>query len=211
MAEQPKPFTSPYAGLLDLLPAPAALVDPCGRFLYRNAAHRRLTPWTKDPPLGLPSTGVQRPLQRRAFHSRTEQTGGAHLRTELLTDQNGAFRHSSWLCLPLRREGGAVEHFLMVEFDDPAGPESRPGSEEVFDHLETFIDDLVQEIRSPLAAIVGLADSLARRGAPDQTHLADLILRSTQQLIRRLDLNLKRARKARPPAGPAAHGPDRPD
>jgi hypothetical protein len=49
----------------------------------------------------------------------------------------------------------------------------------------------MQEIRSPLAAIAGLADSLALCANPEQAHLAELILTSTQQLIRRLDLEVK--------------------
>ena len=57
-------------------------------------------------------------------------------------------------------------------------------------------DELLQEIRSPLAAIVGLADALARSAPPERTRTADLIRTSTQHLIRRLDQTLQTARAA---------------
>jgi len=63
-----------------------------------------------------------------------------------------------------------------------------------------FLGELAQEIRSPLAAIAGLADALTQCIDPEQAHLADLILTSTQQLIRHLDVKLKQAQGHAPHA-----------
>ncbi|MGI9174570.1 MAG: LuxR C-terminal-related transcriptional regulator [Rhodothermales bacterium] len=64
-----------------------------------------------------------------------------------------------------------------------------------------FINQLVQEIRSPLAAIVGLTDVLMQHGAPEQARTADLIRQSAEQLVHRLDAKLKDIRHDRPGSG----------
>lgn len=61
-----------------------------------------------------------------------------------------------------------------------------------------FLDELTQEIRSPLAAIAGLADALTHCIDPEQAHLADLILASTQHLIRHLDVKLQQSQRQAP-------------
>ncbi len=54
-----------------------------------------------------------------------------------------------------------------------------------------FLEAVTQEIRSPLSAIAGLASSLAQHASSEQAHLTDLILTSTEHLLRDLDRRMQ--------------------
>lgn len=56
-----------------------------------------------------------------------------------------------------------------------------------------LLDQLVQEIRTPLAAIAGLARALKDDEAGKRSSVAALIVHSSEQLVRRLDLMLEDA------------------
>jgi DNA-binding CsgD family transcriptional regulator len=260
MAEHPTYL--PYVGMLDLLPFPAALIDPGGQFVYRNEAHRHHPLWREDAALGkptssIPSTQLKHQLQKTC--AEVGQQGRARFHLETIRDASNTARRYRWLCLPLLDERGAAEHLLIIELDEEDTPAGLSDRElEVFEHIgdgqttqeiaetmgispktvesyrarikekldlahnaelvrrairwmegdraepreDIFLGELAQEIRSPLAAITGLADALTQCTDREQAHLADLILRSTQQLIRHLDVKLKQAqRHTLPPNG----------
>ena len=56
-----------------------------------------------------------------------------------------------------------------------------------------LLDQLVQEIRTPLAAIAGLAGTLEDDETGKRSNTAALIVHSSEQLVRRLDLMLEEA------------------
>jgi DNA-binding CsgD family transcriptional regulator len=243
--------------MMDLLSFPAALVDIQGHFIYRNEAHRKHPLWQAEASPGkleLDATTTDALYRQhvRDICSQVAQNGEASFHLEMIKLDGGTARHYRWMCLPLHKAQGTVEHLLFVQLDavDPPGDLS-DRELETFEYLghghttqeiaeamlispktvesyrarikeklglehntelirravqwvdggvrmrrsagrsSAFLDPFMQEIRSPLAAIAGLADSLALCANPEQAHLAELILTSTQQLIRRLDLEVK--------------------
>jgi signal transduction histidine kinase len=58
---------------------------------------------------------------------------------------------------------------------------------------EALMAQVVQEMRAPLSAIAGLAETLMDRVDSQQAHLAALIAQSSEQLVRRLDRMLEDA------------------
>lgn len=58
---------------------------------------------------------------------------------------------------------------------------------------EALIAQMVQEMRVPLSAIAGLAETLMESDDSQQAHLAALIAQSSEQLVRRLDRMLEDA------------------
>jgi len=177
-----------WSEVLDALPFPVAVLDAESRFLLLNRASAadallargRVGETDLACCDGEPATR-ERARERHRHYERSLLTQEP-LFFEEDTEPVAAQQQRLWLCVPVR----IAENLRLIVVGlcaDQAKPEA----------LLQLLHTINQELRAPLAALVGLAGTLAHELTGEQQARASLIDQSGQRLLRQLSALMKEA------------------